>query len=92
MRWEFLKYEIRKFSIQFSKKLARKRRTNYKHFEDKIIEIEKQKNWENDNFLLSEHDKYTKQLEEFSDYITRGIMIRSRATWYELGEKNNKYS
>ena len=25
------------------------------------------------------------------DYITQGAIIRSRATWYELGEKNNKY-
>ena len=25
------------------------------------------------------------------DYITQGAIIHSRATWYELGEKNNKY-
>ena len=25
------------------------------------------------------------------DYITRGNIIRSKATWYEKGEKNNKY-
>ena len=25
------------------------------------------------------------------DYITQGAIIRSRATWYEMGEKNNKY-
>ena len=25
------------------------------------------------------------------DYITQGAIIRFRATWYELGEKNNKY-
>ena len=25
------------------------------------------------------------------DYITQGAIVRSRATWYEKGEKNNKY-
>ena len=25
------------------------------------------------------------------DYITQGAIIRSRATWYEFGERNNKY-
>ena len=25
------------------------------------------------------------------DYITQGAIIRSRATWYELGGRNNKY-
>ena len=24
------------------------------------------------------------------DYITQGAIIRSRATWYEFGERNNK--
>ena len=26
-----------------------------------------------------------------SDYSTQGAIIRSRATWYEFGERNNKY-
>ena len=29
--------------------------------------------------------------EQLYDYITQGAIIRSRATWYEQGEKNNKY-
>ena len=42
-----------------------------------------------------------KKLEEFEclrteydsmyDYITQGAIIRSRATWYELAGRNNKY-
>ena len=31
------------------------------------------------------------EYEEFYDYVTQGAIIRSRATWYEKGEKNNKY-
>ena len=25
------------------------------------------------------------------DYLSKGAIIRSRASWYEKGEKNNKY-
>lgn len=32
-----------------------------------------------------------KQLEDTSNYITNGIIIRSKAVWYEMGEKKNKY-
>ena len=31
------------------------------------------------------------EYDQLYDYITQGAIIRSRATWYELGEKNNKY-
>ena len=31
------------------------------------------------------------EYDQLFDYITQGAIIRSRATWYELGEKNNKY-
>ena len=33
----------------------------------------------------------TRRKKMFSDYITQGTIIRSRANWYEKGEKNNKY-
>ena len=26
-----------------------------------------------------------------NDYITQGAIMRTRATWYEHGEKSNKY-
>ena len=31
------------------------------------------------------------EYDQLCDYITQGAIIRSRATWYEMGEKNNKY-
>ena len=29
--------------------------------------------------------------DSYFDYLSKGAIIRSRATWYEKGEKNNKY-
>ena len=31
------------------------------------------------------------EYDKFYDYVTQGAIIRSRATCYEKGEKNNKY-
>ena len=31
------------------------------------------------------------EYDDLYDYITQGAIIRSRANWYEKGEKNNKY-
>lgn len=91
LRWELLKYEIRKFSIYFSKQLARKQRSYYTDIETEITQIEKQNRWEEDTALVNKHDRLLKELEEQSNYITQGIIIRSKVTLYELGEKNNKY-
>lgn len=33
-----------------------------------------------------------KELENIIEYKTKGAMIRSKARWYNEGEKNNKYS
>ena len=31
------------------------------------------------------------EYDQLYDYITQGAIVRSRATWYEKGEKNNNY-
>jgi hypothetical protein len=84
LRWELIKYEIRKFSMYFSKKLARNRRSDYHDMETQINKIENVERWEE---LVTKHDNLKKRLEEKSNYITEGIIVRSKAIWYELGEK-----
>ena len=91
LRWEYMKYEIRKFCMRFSKQIAKQRKSEYKEIEDKIEEIEKEDGWEKDENLTVKHDDLLKKLEEKSNYITEGIILRSKARWYEVGEKSNKY-
>jgi len=91
LKWELIKYEIRKFSIYFSKAIARNRRCIYQQLESEIRTIENMNGWEDNEDMITKHDKLLKTLEERSNYITEGIIIRSKATWYELGEKSNKY-
>ena len=40
--------------------------------------------------LINDYNKCKEELESLYDYITDGIILRSRATWYEKGEKSTK--
>lgn len=89
--WDFIKYRIRQITISFSKEKAKERRNNLVEIENKLKESK----------VLCATDLTEKNIEEFEkskieydsmyDYITQGNIIRSKATWYEKGEKNNKY-
>ena len=40
---------------------------------------------------LEELECVQTEYDQLSDCITQGAIIHSRATWYEMGERNNKY-
>ena len=46
LKWELLKYEIRKFTINYSKKLAKERKENKTLLENKVRELEANLNTE----------------------------------------------
>ena len=41
--------------------------------------------------MIEEYHKFKAELEEIYDYITEGIILRSKTDWYELEEKSTKY-
>ena len=80
VKWEFLKYEIRKFAINFSKKLAQNSRklprdlkTKIKNLEQNIINEDK----------FNEYKTAKDELENFYDNIATGVKIRSKCDWYQ---------
>jgi len=88
---DLLKYKIRQFTINYSKTKARNRRAKVNELEEKLQNCTKKcekgpcrQNVEDLKCLQAEYD-------QFYDYITQGAIVCSRATWYEKGEKNNKY-
>ena len=89
--WELIKYDIRKFSQSFSKSKAQKKRQHLKILEDNVkkseIELGNHPSEENETVwnVAKEH------LENEYNSITQGIIVRSRAQWVEMSEKNNKY-
>ena len=89
--WDLIKYRIRQVTIKYSKEKARQRRQKISDIENsrKVLEEKCGNNPTTENIeqleiLKLEHENI---YEEFS----KGAIIRSKATWYEKGEKSNKY-
>ena len=88
-KWGFLKYQIRKFTIRFSKMRAKEERKQRDELETTLKSLEKNLSTEENQCL---YDKCKRDLEEIYDNIAEGrIRIRSRCQWYEEGEKSSKF-
>ena len=88
VKWELLKYEIRQFAINFSKKLAQKSRKLKRDLETKIKKLE-QNIINEDKF--NEYKTAKNELENFYDNIATGVKIQSKCDWYQYSEKSTKY-
>ena len=88
VKWELLKYEIRKFAINFSKKLAQNSCKLQRDLETKIKKLEK--NIINEN-KCNKYKTVKDELEHFYDNIATGVKIQSKCYWYQYGEKSTKY-
>ena len=42
-------------------------------------------------YVLKEYHEAKAELEQIYDYITEGIILHPRSTWYEKGKKSTKY-
>ena len=85
--WEYLKYEIRKFTIQYSKRLAKTLREERECLERKlkILEQNSESNLNNN----PEYYEYKTQLEDVYQIQVDGIRTRSKCMWYEFGKKSS---
>ena len=88
IKWEFLKYQIRKFTIRFSKTRAKEERKQRDELETTLKSLEKNLSTGENQCL---YDKCKRDLEEIYDNIAEGTRIRSRCHWYEEGEKSSKF-
>ena len=91
MKWEVLKYRIRQFSRSYSINAARKRNRKRQGLERKVIEMESNSCSSSSDYVLKEYCEAKAKLEQIYDHITEGIILRSRSTWYQKGEKSAKY-
>ena len=82
-----MKYSIRKYTIKFSKELAKNTNKTNSDLETKLKHYEK-----HDNYVDNIHYKvYKQQLDEIYRRKAKGIKIRSKCNWYELGEKSTNF-
>lgn len=89
--WDLIKYKIRQDTISCSKFKARERKAKMADLEKKLknlqVQCDQDLSLENVNKLEILKTEYVLQYE----YLAQGAIIRSRARWYEQGEKSNKY-
>ena len=88
VKWELLKYEIRKSAINFSKKLAQNSRKLQRDLETKIKNL--QQNIINEA-KFNEYKTANDELQNIYDDIVTGVKIRSKCNWYRYGQKSTKY-
>ena len=87
VKWELIKYEIRKFTIDYCKKKTRARRNRENELEKKLISLEKTLDYNN----MKEYHEVKNELVDIELEKIEGMMIRSKVEWYEKGEKSTKY-
>ena len=59
--------------------------------EDKLKKCTKKCDINPNSGNLEELECLQTEYDQLYNYITQGAIIPSRATWYEMGERNNKY-
>ena len=70
--WDYLKYRVRQFAWRYSIDKAKERRGKRKALElESLISTEE------------EYNKYKQDSKEICNYITEGIILRSKPDWYE---------
>ena len=88
-QWELLKKRIKSTAIRFSRKKQSIDKLVLAQLSEKVDEYESRLplNKQEDDLL----EKTKAELEEKSMERIKGVMFRSKANWYEHGEKNSKY-
>ena len=91
LQWEMIKMESRMFTIYYSKQKAKAR----KNYEENLLQEARrlQKLVENHTTpeAIKEYDSVKNELDKISFDRTRGACVRSKARWYEFGERSSKY-
>ena len=88
-RWEILKKRIKQASIEHSKKQVSENNIIIANLSEMLNEYEERLPLNRQEYDLMEKNR--EELEEKSMEKVKGIMFRSKAKWYEQGEKNTKY-
>lgn len=86
--WEYIKYKIRLFSVQFSKSLRKRQNNRESHLQRRLAYMEQ--NVTNPE-SFRELEEIKNELKLIDDDRIQGYIVRSRVSWHENGESNTKY-
>ena len=89
--WDLIKYRVRQFTMHYAKEKAHKRRQELVQIEISLRQAEERLAIDPSEPNLEILEDLKMKYDSHFDYIAKGAIIRSRANWYEKGEKSNKY-
>ena len=85
---EILKYEIRKFSVRYSKVTAEKKVKKQSELESKFKILEKSLSCDEN---IEDNHKCKADLNQIYDNLAERVKLRSKFLWYEESKKPTKY-
>ena len=89
--WDLVKYRIRQNTISYSKTKTKRRKNKLVDLENRLQRSEELCACHPTEQNKLDLEKFKGEYDSMYDYITRGGIVRYKATWYEKGERNNKY-
>ena len=89
--WDLIKYSIRQLTMKYSKDKAFKRKQEPLQIEASLKQAEETLISDRSASNLEALEKLKNKYDSHFDYIAKGAIVRSRASWYEQGEKSNRY-
>ena len=89
LRWEQLKSRVKKTSIDFARRSSSEQKLIIAQLSEKVNEYEANLPLSREEDILWRESKA--ELENQQLDRIKGVMFRSKAKWYELGEKGTRY-
>ena len=89
--WEYIKYKVRMFTIEFCKMKLRKEKQQRSNLEKTLKNIESSLNKNSSFEMKEEYIKAKNELDKYYENDTNGQIVRSRLQWVEDGERSTKY-
>ena len=90
-KWEFIKYKSRKDCGTHSIQKSKERRARLVELEKKRTDHERLLRTNSTENIREEYDICQSEIDQLYDYITAVIIMRSKSSWYEHGEKSSKH-
>ena len=89
--WELIKYEIRRFCMQYGKRKKSAQNIYTGNLLKKLNEIEVELGENPNEEVKDQYENIKMKLQDIEDKVSRGSILRSKAKYIEEGEKPTKY-
>lgn len=90
VRWDFLKYEIRKFSIDYTRKAKHSLKGQIASLKKELMTIEERNPASSKEEEIFYHSK-KRELAELELHLANRTIFKARANWSQLGERPTKF-